>query len=177
MLKGTHQYQISAPALFRQEWKVSSSQENQAHWIQFNIFTPTLLTDSNRNPMGKIYCPKILTLKKNIDISTKDALVRASWFKTFRSFKVSGVSDIKGFESIEWIWRRQGMNSGLILEDKQTGRCIAEFDRHRFSVGTIGDIFIFEDLPSELNWLIVFSACYSHRGIKREERSRGGGGP
>ncbi|KXN65631.1 hypothetical protein CONCODRAFT_87766 [Conidiobolus coronatus NRRL 28638] len=164
-------YEITHPKLLKGEWKINSTELEGEHSIDFNFITPTLLQDPSGNPMGKIFSNKMLTLKRRIDLSTQDAIIRTVWSYTLRTFLIEGETDIKGYEKIDWIWKRIGMNSKIELEDAKTGEKIAEFDRKRFSAKYIGDISIFKDLPKDINWLIVFSGCHSVKHIKNEERS------
>jgi hypothetical protein len=164
-------YEVTHPKLLKGEWKINSSELDGEHSIDFNFITPTLLQDPSGNPMGKIFSDKTFTLKRRIDVSTQASIIRTVWSYTLRKFPIEGETDIKGYEKIDWIWKRVGLNSKLELEDAKTGEKIAEFDRKRFSAKHIGDISIFKDLPEDLNWLIVFSGCYSVKQIKNEEKS------
>ncbi|KXN65629.1 hypothetical protein CONCODRAFT_20635 [Conidiobolus coronatus NRRL 28638] len=173
--KGSQQYAITSPGIFAKEWKIENNNNNEAFWIQFNLLSPTILSNGNKDPLGKIYSPKIMSFKKNIDLNLQNSLVKVEWSHSFRTFKLVGDTDVRGFEKINWVWKREKFNGKLVLEDYLNGQCIAEFERHRFSRKEVGDLFIYPELPEALNLLIIYSASYSFKHIQRQERSAHGG--
>jgi hypothetical protein len=163
--KGRHQFSITTSGITAREWKIENSLSKEAYWIQFNILSPTILLNGNKDPLGKIYSPKAASLKKNFDMNLQSCLIRAEWSRTCRTFKLVGNTDLRGFEKFDFAWKREKLNQNLVLEDCSNGQCVAEFLRHKFSKKEIGDVFIYPDLPKEINLLIAFSASYNFKHI------------
>ncbi|KXN67009.1 hypothetical protein CONCODRAFT_167911, partial [Conidiobolus coronatus NRRL 28638] len=164
-------YEITRPKILSGEWKINCTKLDKEYSIDYNFVTPTLLQDTSKNPIGKIFSDKTFSLRRRIDLTTKASIVRTVWNYNLRTFPIEGGSDIQGFDKINWIWKKIGFNTKLVLEDVETGEKLAEFDRKRFSTKYIGDISIFKDLPEDINWLIVFSGSYCVKMIKNEEKS------
>jgi hypothetical protein len=164
-------YEVTHPKILSGEWKINGTNLDEEYSIEYNFVAPTFLKDPSGNPIGKVFSDKTFSLRRRIDLTTKSSIVRTVWNYNLRTFPIEGGSDIKGFDRINWIWKKIGFNTKLVLEDVETGEKLAEFDRKRFSAKYIGDISIYKSLPEDINWLIVFSGCYCVKMVKNEEKS------
>jgi hypothetical protein len=136
-----------------------------------NIIKPWYLTDARGNQYGKICSEKLLTLKKLIQIKLNGVEIVCEWKETLKSFKITGYSNIPGWEVINWKWRRNRFDSLLTLEDLENGQCIAEFNRKRLSMKDHGKTYIYPDMPSELAKFVIFSLTYSLDKLITEDHS------
>jgi hypothetical protein len=184
------EYRVTSKGMFSTEWTVTSDQEPNKY-LKFPCFGPCMLLDNDMNPVGKISSEKFWTTKKLIQLNTNSCQLRVQWHPKVSKFLLTGQTDIKGFEEIKWKWKIKGWNSKFILKvqndkddekekkkknkekkeediEKEEG-VIAEFRRSSWKIKEVGFLYIFEDLPPDINLFIIYSICFCINHIEEEE--------
>jgi hypothetical protein len=171
------EYKITVNGTFSSEWKITNFQ-GLNKYLKFHSFSPCTLLDTAKNPVGKISSEKLFSCKKTIKLDENSSIVRAYLKPKLGKFILTGMSNIRGFEEINWNCKLNWSNSKFVLISQNNGydRAIAEFKRSTWSFKDIGTLYIFEEFPYEINSLIIYSICYCIKHVKRREATAAASG-